>query len=57
MARFSQCAVGFIGKQLAAVEIVDSFGQRSLLQFSQFEGNVDAASRAASSSRLQWVLM
>ena len=32
--------VGFKGRELAAVEIVDSFGQRSLLQFSRFEANV-----------------
>ena len=32
--------VGFRGKELAAVEIVDSFGQRSVLQFMRFEGNV-----------------
>ena len=32
--------VGFRGKELAAVEVVDSFGQRSLLQFSGFAGNV-----------------
>ena len=33
---FESLKVGFRGKELAAVEIVDSFGQRSLLQFSQF---------------------
>jgi outer membrane lipoprotein carrier protein len=32
--------VGFRGKELAAVEIVDSFGQRSNLLFSGFVGNV-----------------
>ncbi len=31
--------VGFQGKQLAAIEILDSFGQRSLLQFSQVVAN------------------
>jgi outer membrane lipoprotein carrier protein len=31
--------VGFRGKELAAVEIVDSFGQHSLLQFSGFAAN------------------
>ncbi len=31
--------VGFRGKELAALEIVDSFGQRSLLQFSQMAAN------------------
>ena len=37
---FQSMRVGFKGKELAAVEIVDSFGQRSLLQFSQFVANV-----------------
>lgn len=32
--------VGFKGRDLAAVEITDSFGQRSLLQFSGFAANV-----------------
>lgn len=36
---FQSVRVGFRGKELAAVEIVDSFGQRSLLQFSQFAAN------------------
>ncbi|MCI4430071.1 MAG: outer membrane lipoprotein chaperone LolA [Burkholderiales bacterium] len=36
---FQSVRVGFRGKVLAAVEIVDSFGQRSSLQFSQFEAN------------------
>ncbi len=36
---FDSLKVGFRGKELAAVEIVDSFGQRSLLQFSQFKPN------------------
>ena len=42
---FQSMRVGFKGRDLAAVEIVDSFGQRSLLQFSRFEANValDAA--------------
>ena len=31
--------VGFKGKQLAAIEILDAFGQRSLLQFSQVVSN------------------
>ncbi len=31
--------VGFKGKQLAAIEILDAFGQRSLLQFSQVVAN------------------
>jgi outer membrane lipoprotein carrier protein len=42
---FQSMRVGFKGRELSAVEIVDSFGQRSLLQFSRFEANValDAA--------------
>lgn len=32
--------VGFRGKELAALEIVDSFGQRSLIQFTQVESNL-----------------
>ena len=32
--------VGFKGKELAAVEITDSFGQRSRLVFSEFGANV-----------------
>ena len=35
--------VGFRGKDLAAVEIIDQFGQRSLLQFSGFAANVAVA--------------
>lgn len=35
--------VGFKGAQLAALEIVDSFGQRSLLQFSGFAVNVQVS--------------
>ncbi|MBC7938484.1 MAG: outer membrane lipoprotein chaperone LolA [Chitinophagaceae bacterium] len=37
--QFQSMRVGFRGKELAAVEIVDSFGQRSLLQFSAFVAN------------------
>lgn len=40
---FQQLRVGFRGKTLAAVEILDSFGQRSKLQFSAFEPNVPFA--------------
>ena len=36
---FQSMRVGFKGKDLAAVEIIDSFGQRSVLQFSQFVAN------------------
>jgi len=37
---FQSMKVGFKGRDLAAVEIVDSFGQRSLLQFGAFAANV-----------------
>jgi outer membrane lipoprotein carrier protein len=40
---FQAVRIGFLGKDLAAVEIVDSFGQRSLLTFAQFEANVALA--------------
>lgn len=36
---FRSLKVGFRGPQLAAVEIVDAFGQRSRLDFSQLEAN------------------
>lgn len=36
---FQSMRVGFRGKELAAVEITDSFGQLSLLQFSQYQPN------------------
>jgi outer membrane lipoprotein carrier protein len=37
---FKSVRVGFRGKELAALEIVDAFDQRSLLQFSQFTAGV-----------------
>ena len=37
---FQSMRIGFRGKELAAVEILDSFGQRSVLQFSQYAANV-----------------
>jgi outer membrane lipoprotein carrier protein len=37
---FKSVRVGFKGKTLASVEVVDAFGQRSLLQFTQFTANV-----------------
>ncbi len=37
---FQAMRVGFRGKELAAVEIIDSFGQRSMLRFSEFSANV-----------------
>ncbi len=36
---FKSVRVGFKGKTLAAIEVLDAFGQRSLLQFSQFVAN------------------
>ena len=36
---FQSVRVGFKGKDLAALEIVDSFGQRSLLRFETFQAN------------------
>jgi outer membrane lipoprotein carrier protein len=38
---FQSMRIGFRGKQLAAVEIVDGFAQRSLLTFTQFVANVE----------------
>ena len=43
---FKSVRVGFRGKELAAVEIVDAFDQRSLLQFSQFVPGVSFAADA-----------
>jgi outer membrane lipoprotein carrier protein len=43
---FKSVQVGFRGKELAAVEIVDAFDQRSLLQFSQFAAGVALAPEA-----------
>jgi outer membrane lipoprotein carrier protein len=40
---FKSMRVGFKGKDLAAVEILDSFGQRSLLQFGAFAANAAIA--------------
>ena len=37
---FKSVRIGFRGKELAAVEIIDAFDQRSLLQFSQFSAGV-----------------
>ena len=37
---FKSVRIGFRGKELAAVEIIDAFDQRSLLQFSQFSVGV-----------------
>jgi outer membrane lipoprotein carrier protein len=40
---FQSMRVGFRAGQLAAVEITDSFGQRSRLDFSRFSGNAPVA--------------
>jgi outer membrane lipoprotein carrier protein len=40
---FQSVRIGFKGRDLAAVEITDSFGQRSLLQFTQFQANAPVA--------------
>ncbi len=37
---FQSVRIGFKGRELAAVEITDSFGQRSLLQFTEMAANV-----------------
>lgn len=37
---FQSMRIGFRGKELAAVEILDGFGQRSRLDFSQYAANV-----------------
>jgi outer membrane lipoprotein carrier protein len=36
---FKSVRIGFRGKVLASIEVVDAFGQRSLLQFTQFVAN------------------
>lgn len=41
-----QLRVGFRGRDLAAIEIVDGFGQRSRLQFSGFVANVPLAAES-----------
>ena len=40
---FQSVRVGFKGKDLAALEIVDSFGQKSLLRFEAFAANAPVA--------------
>jgi outer membrane lipoprotein carrier protein len=40
---FQSVRVGFKGKDLAALEIIDSFGQKSLLQFNGFAANAAIA--------------
>ena len=48
---FQSVRVGFKGKDLAALEIVDSFGQRSLLRFDDVPGQRAGRRRDASASR------
>jgi outer membrane lipoprotein carrier protein len=43
---FESVRVGFKGSELAALEIVDSFGQKSLLRFNSFAANVPIAAEA-----------
>ena len=43
---FESVRVGFRGGELAALEIVDSFGQKSLLQFNGFAANVPVAAES-----------
>jgi outer membrane lipoprotein carrier protein len=38
--------IGFRAKLLSSVEVVDAFGQHSLLQFSDFAANVPVQSNA-----------
>jgi len=40
---FQSVRVGFKGKDLAALEIVDSFGQKSVLRFESFQANAPIA--------------
>ena len=41
---FQSVRIGFKGKDLSALEITDSFGQRSLLQFTQLTANAPVSS-------------
>ena len=43
---FQSVRVGFKGKDLAALEIIDSFGQQSLLRFDAFAANAPVAAEA-----------
>ncbi len=43
---FQSVRVGFRGDQLAALEIIDSFGQKSLLQFNGFAANAPVSADA-----------
>ncbi len=54
-AGFQSMRVGFRGKQLAAVEILDNFGQRSLLQFSGWAAPGAAAPALPEVDRFRFV--
>ena len=43
---FQAVRVGFRGNELAALEIIDSFGQKSLLQFNGFAANIAVSADA-----------
>lgn len=43
---FKSLRIGFKGSTLSALEIVDNFGQRSMLRFEDFAGNVSVAPEA-----------
>jgi outer membrane lipoprotein carrier protein len=43
---FEQIMIGFKGDQLAQMELLDSFGHRTLIEFSQIERNPTLASQA-----------
>ncbi|HEY2926188.1 outer membrane lipoprotein chaperone LolA [Piscinibacter sp.] len=43
---FQSVRIGFRGKELSAVEITDSFGQRSLLSFSKMAANAPVAAES-----------
>ena len=43
---FQSVRVGFRGKDLAALEIIDSFGQKSLLTFSSFAPNAPVSAES-----------
>ena len=43
---FQAVRVGFRGSELAALEIIDSFGQKSLLRFTGFTANVPVNAEA-----------
>ncbi len=51
--RSKSVRVGFKGKTLTAIEVVDAFNQRSLLQFSQFVANEQEMVQQVVRGRLQ----